>query len=348
MKRVIVNALLAMVLLVSCQSKQDYQVEPLKVETERVGEGNSLVARGRSYVGTIEEEESVSMSFTGMGTLKRVLVSEGQMVSKGQLLAELDDTQSRNILDAMKATVGQAEDAIARYKQLHDKGSLPDAKWVEAQSKLEEARASLRGAEKNLADCRLVASMSGIVGARQANAGATVLPSQPIVSIYKINNVKVRVSVPEAEIAQITATTPSRIEVPAVRLDLAGGSVEKGIVADAMTHTYNIRINLSNPQQKLLPGMVCHVTLGDDKAGDAADAEAPSTIYTLPVRCIQQAADGQHFVWVVDADKKAHRQDITLGNLVGNRMEVCSGLKAGQQVITAGYQKVSEGSCCKL
>ena len=231
MKSIIGHSLLALVLLCSCQQKNDYRLEPLRVETETVGESKNLPMSVRSYVGTIEEEESVSMSFTSMGTIKRILVSEGQMVSVGQLLAELDDTQARNILNAAKASASQAEDAIARYKQLYDKGSLAEAKWIEAQSKLEEARATLRGAEKNLADCRLVATMAGIVGAKHANAGTTVLPSQSILTIYKIKNVKVKVSVPEGEIAQVATNTPSFIEIPATQLALEGGMIEKGIVS---------------------------------------------------------------------------------------------------------------------
>jgi len=338
MKKIILNLLLAAVLFSSCEQKKVYEVEPPKVVTETVGEATCEGPANRSYVGTVEEGESVSMSFTSMGTLKRVLVSEGQAVSVGQLLAELDDTQARNLLDGAKASAHQAEDAIARYKQLYDKGSLAESKWVEAQSKLEEARASLRGAEKTLADCRLTASMAGVVGEKQAHAGSTVLPSQSVLTIYGISHVKVKVSVPENEIAQITSDTPSHIEVPSLHLQLEGGKIEKGIVADQLTHTYDIRIRLNNPEMKLLPGMVCQVTLGDGNTADGAPAP-----FTVPVRCIQQAADGKHFVWVVDDDKTAQRQDVTIGDLTGNRIAITSGLSAGQKVIITGYQKVSEG-----
>lgn len=334
MKKQFLFSLGASLLLVACQQPQNYQVEPLKVETEVVKSNTS--AQGRSYVGIVEEEESVSVSFTGMGTLKRVLVSEGQNVCEGQLLAELDDTQARNMLDAAKATATQAEDAIGRYKQLYEKGSLAEAKWIEAQSRLDQVQATLKSAEKNLADCKLYAPMAGVVGARQLAAGATVLPSQPVLTIYKINNVKVKVSVPESEIAAIGTKTPSRIFATAANLDLEGGSIEKGVVADQLTHTYNIRINLANPDKKLLPGMVCNVEL---QTGEAAEQSA--SLLSLPVLCIQQAADGQHFVWIVTGGV-AHRQNISLGALQGNRVEV-SGIAEGTQVIVSGYQKVSEG-----
>jgi len=336
MKKSIFFMLLTLMAWSACSTKQEYKVEPLSVETEVASISSN--SNNQDYVGTVEEEEAVSVSFTGMGTLKRVLVSEGQRVSAGQLLAEMDDTQARNVLEATQASCNQAEDAIARYKQLYDKGSLAESKWIEAQSKLDEARASLRVAQKNLQDCRLVAPTSGVIGRKQLTAGSTALPSQPVVTIYKINNVKVKVSIPEREMAAISASTPSQIQVAAAGVTVAGGRIEKGVVADGLTHTYDIRILVPNSQLQLLPGMVCNVSLGLNSEANTAPA-----CISVPVRCVQQLATGKHFVWVVDAERKAHRQTITLGQVQGNRIDVLSGLQQGTRVITAGYQKVSEG-----
>lgn len=336
MNKNIIFMLPALLLWASCSTNQEYKVEPLSVQTEVAAAVTSSISQ--DYVGTIEEEEAVSVSFTSMGTLKRVLVSEGQRVSAGQLLAEMDDTQARNVLEAAQASCNQAEDAIARYKQLYDKGSLADAKWIEAQSKLDQARASLRVAEKNLQDCRLVAPTSGVIGRKQLSAGSTALPSQAVVTIYKINNVKVKVSIPEREMAAISASTKSQINVPAANVSVAGGRIEKGVVADGLTHTYDIRILVANNNNLLLPGMVCNVSLGLN-----GDAEAAPANISVPVRCVQQSASGQHFVWVVDNESKARRQLVTLGQTHGNRIDVLSGLQQGTRVITAGYQKVSDG-----
>lgn len=326
-----------MLLLAACSTKSEHAVQPLVVETETVSSMTEVA--NQSYVGTIEEQEAVSVSFTNMGTLKRILVSEGQEVRQGQLLAELDDTQARNLLDAAKASYHQAEDAIGRYKQLYDKGSLAESKWIEAQSRLEEMHASLRSAEKNLQDCRLVAPVSGVVGKKQLTAGMTALPSQPVVTLYNINNVKVKVAVPEREIAQINPNTSSTIRVTAADIQLQGGRIEKGVVADQLTHTYDIRILLANADHKLLPGMVCDVQLGLGQQTETGGREH----FSLPVRCVQQSADGRKFVWVVDGSGKVQRQFITLGETQGNRIEILSGLNEGMKVVVAGYQKVSEG-----
>ena len=66
-----------------------------------------------------------------MGMVKRMPVSEGQIVSKGQLIAEIDDTQARSMLNGAEAQMTQANDALKRYKMLYDKGSLPEVQWVE-------------------------------------------------------------------------------------------------------------------------------------------------------------------------------------------------------------------------
>lgn len=335
-KKIAMVALVA-ALLSSCTKSAEQRVEPLLVVTETVGA--SSLSNVKNYVGTIEEEESVSVSFTGMGILKRVMVGEGETVAQGQILAEIDDSQARNMLEIAQASCNQAEDAIGRYKQLYEKGSLPESKWIEAQSKLDEARVSVKSAEKNLADCRLVAPVSGVVGAKQANAGMTVLPSQSVLTIYRINNVKVKVAIPEREIAGINASTESRVSVEAAGVSVKGGRIEKGIVADALTHTYNIHIVLPNADHKMLPGMVCNVEINSNGADKGS--------YSLPVRCIQQSVDGKNFVWRVDDGDKVCRQDVKIGSQSGNRVVITEGLEEGMRVITAGYQKVSEGDMVK-
>lgn len=276
------------------------------------------------------------VSFTGMAMLKSVRVSEGQPVRKGQLLATIDDAQSRNALAAAKSALDQALDAQARMKQLHDKNSLPDMKWVEIESKVQQAQASYDMCQKSLEDCSVYAPCSGVVGNKIMGVGETVLPSEPVLTILSIQRVKVKVSVPEREIASITAQTPSTITVEALPGEtFTGGTIEKGVSADAITHTYDIRILLDNPGQKLLPGMVAKVMLRD-----ADVAEAP---ITLPVKAVQQATDKSLFVWVVK-DGRAHRQTVCIGKTNGNRIAISSGLAQGETVITEGYQKVGEGT----
>jgi RND family efflux transporter MFP subunit len=190
--------------------------------------------------------------------------------------------------------------------------------------------------KKSLEDCTIYAPCSGVVGSKIMTVGETVLPTEPVLTILSIGKVKVRVSIPEREIASIAAQTPSTITVEALPGEsFTGGTIEKGVSADAVTHTYDIRILLDNPQQKLLPGMVAKVML---QKGDASEAPL-----TLPVKAVQQSTDTKLFVWVVK-DGKARRQTVTVGNTNGNRIAIASGLAKGETVIIEGYQKVGDGT----
>jgi RND family efflux transporter MFP subunit len=329
--------LLSALLICSCTGKKEQEAKaPIRVKTEVASTATSV--NGQTYVGMVEEQEATAVSFTGMGVVKRVLVNEGQAVAKGQLIAEMDDTQARNLLSGAEAQMTQANDALERFKMLHDAGSLPEVQWVEIQSKVAQAKSQLDVAKKNLADCRLVAPVSGIIGKKMIGAGETALPSQAVVSILDISSVKVKVAIPEAEIGGISGNTSSIIKVEAIGSSFEGGRIEKGVQADALTHTYDIRINVANRERKLLPGMVASVSFGSEKS------EVKTEQFSMPVTAVQKKADGSLFVWTIEKDSTAHRTTITTGETLGNRIVVTTGISEGERIVTEGYQKLSENT----
>ena len=328
-------ALFALLMVVGCSEKKEQRVKaPIRVKTETIGASvnNSL----QQYVGIVEENEGTAVSFTGMGVVRSVLVDEGQSVRRGQLIAVMDDTQARNLLTGAEAQMAQANDALERFRMLHENGSLPEVQWVEIQSKVAQAQSQLQVAKKNLADCRLTAPVSGIIGRKQIQAGETAMPSQAVVTILDINSVKVKVSIPEAEMGRINPHTSSIIKVEAINRTFQGGRIEKGVQADALTHTYDIRINVPNSDRKLLPGMVASVRLNLQGGHHQ--------LMTLPVTAVQKKADGSLFVWTIDEAKTAHRTAVTIGSTLGNRIVIVNGVASGMRVVTEGYQKLSEGT----
>ena len=335
MKKVILG-LLTVLMVCSCVEKKESGAKaPTRVKTQVVSP--AISDKAQTYVGIVEEHEGTAVSFTGMGVVKRVLVNEGQAVSRGQLIAEMDDTQARNLLSGAEAAMSQANDALERYKMLHDAGSLAEVQWVEIQSKVAQAKSQYEIAKKNLADCRLSAPVSGIVGKKLVGAGETALPSQAVVTILDISSVKVKVSIPEAEISAINASTPSTISVEAAQAKVSGGRIEKGIQADALTHTYDVRINVQNGNRKLLPGMVASVWF-------LSEGSQSLTAHSLPVTSVQKDADGSLFVWTVAKDSTAHRTKVAIGANQGNYVAITDGLSMGERVVTEGYQKLSEGT----
>lgn len=334
MKREILG-LLALLVIISCNEKKGNETKmPTRVKTEIVSLNGNV--EKQTYVGIVEENTATAVSFTGMGVVQRMLVNEGQAVARGQLIAVMDDTQARNMLSAAEAQMTQANDALQRYGLLHENGSLPEVQWVEIQSKVAQAKSQLAIAKKNLADCRLTAPVGGIIGHKHVSAGETALPSQAVVTIFDIRTVKVKVSIPESEMGAITTHTPSTISIAAAGKTVSGGRIEKGVSADALTHTYEIHIHVANPDRRLLPGMVANVNLHQ-----RSDSNNP---ITLPITSVQSRSDGTLFVWTVGKGNSAQRTTVKIGETIGNRVTITDGLTVGQRIVTEGYQKLSEGT----
>ena len=128
------------VLMSGCGSREQasQQVEPVKVKVMTVA--SSVRNETVRFSGTVQEENGSALSFPLMGRVKSVQVDLGSRVRQGQLLATLDEASVESTYQAAKAALKQAEDAYRRMKELHEKGSLADMKWVEVQSKLQQAQ----------------------------------------------------------------------------------------------------------------------------------------------------------------------------------------------------------------
>lgn len=321
-------------LCTGCSSNQKtYQLNPMRVNTLVIEPSCDVDAR--TYVGTIEEKASAALSFAVPGTISRMYVDEGERVTKGRLLAELDPTSVRQSYEAAKATLEQAEDACRRLKILYDGKSLPEIKWVEAQTRLSQARSAYQIARKNLDDTRLVAPFSGVIGKRRLSAGENAVPGVPVVTLLDIDKVKVRFSVPEREIAALS--TDSRVEVRVAALNdrrFEASKIEKGAVANSATHTYDVRATMQNGESELLPGMVCNVVVSP---ADAVEEIA------VPLRALQKSGSGRSFVWKVQGDTVV-RCEVETDRLVNNGVAIAGGLEEGDRIVIDGMQKIGQGS----
>lgn len=308
-------------------------VEPLRVET--VVAAPSAAVGAASYVGTVEEDSAAALSFPVAGTCSGLFAAEGRHVRRGDLLAELDAASARQAFDAAEASMNQARDAYDRLKRLYEAETVPEIKWVEAQTSLRQAEAMCEIARKNLDDCKLYAPFTGVVGKCSVSVGETALPGVPVMTLLKIDTVKVRFAVPEREIAGIRVE--SRIEAAVAALggrSFTASRMEKGAAANPAAHTYDVRASLANPSGDLLPGMVCRVVV--------TPAGAVEEI-AVPVAAVQQAGDGSHFVWTVTGGT-ARRRQVVPGRFCGDEIVVADGLRAGDRVVIRGMQKIGEGS----
>lgn len=327
--------------LYSCGLKKEKITAAPPVRVEVMAVCNSNVSDSRTYSGTIESGDGSEVSFSVPGTIKNIYVSPGQKVSKGQLLADLNAESLVNAANIAQATLEEARDAYARLQKLHDANALPDIKWAEMQSKLKQAENAADMANRAVKDARIYAPVSGIIAEKTADVGQTVVPAVPVLTIVALGDVKVSISVPENEISAMKPGRKAEISIDALGGEVRDGVLtEQGVIANPLSRAYDVKFRISNADGKLLPGMLCSVKLAP--VADAAD-EASAGSIVLPPQAVLLSADNRNFVWLANGGK-AQMRYIEQGGITSEGVIVSSGINPGDSVITAGMQKVSNGT----
>ncbi len=310
---------------------------PVRVKTVESIEDSA----NTSYVGTIEESVSVPTSFLTTGQAEKVYISEGEKVRKGQLLAELNSSNYLNMYQISLAKQKQAEDAFNRLSELYKKGSLPEIKYIEIQTSLEQAKSSTQIAQKNLNDCKLFSPMDGIVGKRSIEPGMSIIPGITAFNIVKIDKVFVKVAIPENEISKVNKGQKAIVSVSALDNEMFEGIIEeKGVMANPLSHTYDVKIAVSNKNEKLYPGMVCNVQIG-----------LPSTsgVIQIPQQSVQIDGNGKKFVFKINPKtEKVNVQFVETGSLKGDGVIILKGLALGDRIIVEGYQNINVNTTIQI
>jgi RND family efflux transporter MFP subunit len=293
------------------------------------------------YYGTIEAEHEIPLTFSNIGTVDRVFVKDGEFVSKGQAIASINPTTYKHALDIANSTLKQAQDGYDRLRKVYKDGSLPEVKLVEIETKLEQAKSSVEISKKDLNDCVLKAPASGMLGGKKLEAGAQASPITPVASIYQIEEVLVKASIPENEISKIRKGSSAQVVIAALgNRSLTGKVTEIGVAADPVSHAYDIKIAINNRSKEIKPGMACKVFLSYDNNNN--------NILTIPASSVLSQLDKQ-YVYVLNSDSKTvKKQEIVLGDYIGNNIQVLSGLKASDKVVIAGQHKLFENAPIKI
>ena len=329
--------LMVTIVLSSCSNvKKTNSLKAIDVSVLIVSGTNESTTK--TYVGTVEESYGSQLSFATMGTVSQVFADEGKFVKKGDVLAVLDRQTLLNTYDITKSTLVQTQDAYRRMNLLYKKGSLPEIKFIEIQTQLAQAQASERIARKNLGDCILRAPFGGYVSQRSVDMGNNVIPGQSCFKLVKLDKVKVKVSIPEKEIADIHIGQSVHFNVAALNNRMFTANVkEKGVQANPLSHTYDVKLEMANSDRALLPGMVCNVSINNSGKDNSI---------VVPQNAVLVDGEGT-YMWIADGNKSM-RRNVTTGDVSSNGIVITMGLNVGDRIIVSGQDNISEGSKIKI
>lgn len=330
--------------VLGCKGKQDSATKPANtpISVSIVDVKSEIIITNLRYSGTVEPSQTIPLSFQASGIVEKVLVEAGDGVRKGQLLAVVEKANLQSIYEMNLAKYNQAKDAYDRLKSVHEKGSLPEIKWVEMETNLEQAKSSLEVSKKNLENCEMRAPEDGVIGRRNIEPGMSSLSisSSPL-ELVKIKTVYIKISVPENEIGKINKGDKASFSVSALNNKTFDGTVTNiSPVADAISRTYEAKITVQNINTELKPGMVCDVIL---------NTKSQKEVTIIPYQSVTQDMNGNAYVYLVDKSaKRVIKQMVQTGNYLDNNLEILSGIKAGQTIVKEGKEKLSDNSLIRF
>jgi RND family efflux transporter MFP subunit len=282
------------------------------------------------------------------GRVARYLVDEGDHVTKGQALVELDDREYRAAADRERARLASAKARaelaraqLARGRELRARDSLSmqelDVRNNElalSQAAIGEASAALREAELDLENTVLRAPSDGVILAKLKEAGEIAVPggfsgSGDLVRLANMTEVRAEVDINESDLPRIRMGQRAEVTPDALSDTSYPASVVKLYPqVDRQKGTLKVEVRLDAPDARLLPDMSARVAfLGDVPAQGSTGPQV-----LVPANAMHRAADGRSYVWVVE-NGRARQAYVDQSGLLGDSVRVASGLRGDEELV---------------
>jgi len=302
--------------------------------------------------GTVRASQTSQVSSQVMGNIVEIRTHEGDRVQAGQVLAILDDTQSRSATDQATATVTSAEKEVSaadsdlalaittlkRYQQLYEKKSVSPQEFDEIKARYQsaearrdmaragqaQANASLTQARTSLGYTRIRAPFAGVVTERKVDAGTLASPGMPLFTIEDTRSYRLEVAVDESDLRLVRIGQVSPVTIDALgNAKLSGKVVQIVPTADPASRSFLMKVELP-ADARLRSGLFGRARF---PRGERSALLVPST--SLVERGQLQG------VYVLDANQIAGLRYVTLGKSTGEQAEVLSGLQEGEKLVAA-------------
>ena len=285
-------------------------------------------------VGTVLADASALLRSEVPGQIVKLHFEDGQATSKGDPLFSIEATVLEAEANEAKANAVQSEAAYTRAKELIDDRLISATEFDAARANYNVSVARDLSARARLSKTVIRSPFDGFVGLRMINVGDYATIGQELVDVVQLDPLRVEFSVPETLLAQMKPGQQIDVAVGAYPDETFGGVITAiAPQIDVTGHSVAIRARLPNPELKLRPGLFAQVSVTLEVKTDAL---------LVPEQAIWPI--GQDKTVYIIEDGKAVQKFVKLGQREPGRVEIISGIAAGDEVITAGQMKIFDGA----
>jgi membrane fusion protein (multidrug efflux system) len=289
--------------------------------------------------GSVEAEDNILVSAKTPGVVAQVYVKEGQRVSKGQVLARIDNSVTERTMESMKSQLELATAVYDRQKNLWDQKIGTEVQFLQAKTNKESLEKQLASLQEQNDMARIKAPINGTVDEVFAKIGENLAPGMPAFRVVNTSDLKLTASVSEAYVTNIEKGNKVLVNIPELKKEITARVTFVGKTIDPLSRTFTVEVKLPS-QAYLRPNMSAVVKV--------IYHTEPSAI-VVPINVVQDV-NGEKVVYVSEADGKnmvARKRVVTVEGVFANLAQV-KGLNASDKIITVGYQGLTDGQFIKI
>jgi membrane fusion protein (multidrug efflux system) len=296
--------------------------------------------------GNVKTKQNILVYPEIPGILRKILVKEGQRVSKGQLLAVIDDGGLSNQVAQLEATTQLAKTTFERQKRLWEEKIGSEIQFLQTKTNYEAQRNSLQQLKSQQSKASIRAPFSGVIDDVLKEPGTVIAPGQgsEVFRIVNLKNMYVEAEVPEKYIASITKNKEVKVAFPVLGETLISQIKQVGSFINPNNRSFKIEVTVANKSGNVKPNLTAKLQINDYTKMKAI---------LIPQSIISENAKGEQFIYILK-DKKpnneavAARLIIETGKTQGDMIEVTKNLSENAEVIMEGARSVNNGQVVKV
>lgn len=285
--------------------------------------------------GRIDAEDNVQVSPEAQGVVTAVYATVGQNVGRGQVLAQIDDKVLRQNISELQTQLSLATTLYERQKNLWDQKIGTEVQFINARTQKEAAERRIATLRSQIAMYKIKAPISGTIDAMDMKVGSVASPGMSSIRIINANKLKAKAQVAESYAGRVSQGDNVQVILPDVPDSINTKISFASKTIDPVSRSFNVEIKLP-ANSRYRPNMLSILKIIDYKNDKAL---------VVPVNAIQKAENGDYLF--ISDNGKAKRVNIQTGKISEGKAEILTGLKAGDKVVIAGTDGLSEGDIIK-
>ena len=282
--------------------------------------------------GKVDSDENVTLSSEIPGTISKIYVKLGDVVSKGQTLAETDNKAILQGMEEIKTNLELVNTLYEKQKSLWDQKIGTEVQYLQTKTQKEGLERRLASMNEQLKMTKIVSPIDGTVDEMNIKLGSATAPGFPAIRVVNLRNLKVKAEMAENYAKKVKTGNKVTVILLDTKDTLDTEIAYAAKVINPLNRTFTIEVNLS--EGDFHPNMVAKLMINS--------YTSPKPTIVIPVGTIQTDLEGKNFVFI-NKGNKAVKRTIIKGSEYNGEAEILSGLLANDQLVSEGYENINEG-----